>query len=53
LFLIFSVAQFDGPNNEITSTSTPTDGSDGGVGVPTVATAAVLATQQQSKQRQH
>jgi hypothetical protein len=51
-FLIFSVAPFDGPNNEITSTSMPTDGGGGGGGMPTVAAAAVLATRQQSKQRQ-
>ncbi len=40
----FLVAQFDGPNSEIMSTSTPTDGGGGGGGVPTVAAAAVLAT---------
>jgi hypothetical protein len=52
----FSVAQFNGPNNEIMSTSTPTDGGDGGggsgSGVPTVVAAMVLATRQQTKQRQ-
>jgi hypothetical protein len=48
----FSIAQFDGPNNEITSTATPTDGGGGGGGVPTVAAAVVFATRQQSKQRQ-
>jgi hypothetical protein len=52
LFLIFSVAQFDGPSNEIRSASTPTNGGGGGSGMPTVAAAAVLATWQQSKQRQ-
>jgi hypothetical protein len=52
LFLIFSVAQFNGPNNEIRLTSTPTNGGGGGGGVPAVAAAAaVLATRQQSKQR--
>jgi hypothetical protein len=51
-FLIFSVAQFDGPNNEITSTSTPTNGGGGSGGMTTVAAAAVLATRQQIKQRQ-
>jgi hypothetical protein len=33
----FFVAQFDGPSNEITSTSMPTDGSGGG-GVGNAAT---------------
>jgi hypothetical protein len=49
LFLIFSVAQFDGPDNEMTSTSMLTNGSGSSGGVPTVAAAAVLATWQQSK----
>jgi hypothetical protein len=52
LFLIFSVARFDGPNNQIMSTSTPTDCDGGGGGMPMVAAAAVLAIWQQSKQRQ-
>jgi hypothetical protein len=52
LFLIFSVTQFNGPNNEIASTSTPTDGGGGSGGVLAVAAATVLATWQQSKQRQ-
>jgi hypothetical protein len=52
LFPIFSIAQFNGPNFEITSTSMPTDGGGGGRGVPMVAVAVVLATWQQSKQRQ-
>jgi hypothetical protein len=49
----FSIPQFDGPNNEITSTSMLTNGGGGAGGMPMVAAAAaLLATWQQSKQRQ-